>query len=230
MRYKNIVEGIFIKRINRFVAHVLISGQETIVHVKNTGRCKELFIEGRKVYLQESDNPNRKTKFSLIAIYKEGKLINIDSQVPNQVVYEAIESGQIKGFEKLTYLKREKTYGNSRFDMYYETESARGFIEVKGVTLEIDGLSKFPDAPTTRGTKHVRELILGQNEGYKNYIILLIQLEEVRSWQPNDVTDPNFAKAIKEAYEAGVEIRCYNSIITEDSIIIKEELEHDYKL
>lgn len=230
MKYNNIVEGKFIKRVNRFIAHVLIEGEEVVVHVKNTGRCKELFIEGRTVFLQESDNPNRKTKYSLIAIYKDDKLINIDSQVPNQVVSEAIEKGQIKGFENLTYLKREKTYGNSRFDMYYETDLKKGFIEVKGVTLEDNGVSKFPDAPTTRGTKHVNELVEGQLEGYKNMIILLIQLEDVHYWYPNRETDPAFALALEKAFEAGVEIRCYNSIITQDTIEIKEELKHDYML
>lgn len=230
MTYSNIYEGIFIKRINRFIAHVFIDGQEEVVHVKNTGRCKELFIEGRKVFLQKSDNPNRKTKYSLIAIYKDDKLINIDSQVPNQVISEAIEAGQIPGFENLTHLKREKTYGNSRFDIYYETEETKGFIEVKGVTLEDLGKSMFPDAPTSRGTKHVRELIKGQKEGYTNFIMLLIQLEDVHHWQPNQKTDPDFCQAIEDAHQAGVKIKCYSCIITEDSINLYKEIEHDYML
>lgn len=227
MKYNNIYEGTFIKRINRFIAHVTINGEFEVVHVKNTGRCKELFIEGRTVYLEKSNNPNRKTKYSLIAIYKGDKLINIDSQVPNQVVFEAIENGVISGFQNLAHLKREKTYGHSRFDMYYETTERKGFIEVKGVTLENDCIAMFPDAPTTRGTKHVNELIQGQNEGYQNYIFLLIQIKEVHFFKPNKITDPNFSQALKRAQNAGVIIKCFNSIITGDSIEINEEIEYD---
>ncbi len=225
MKYNNIVEGTFIKRVNRFIAHVMINGNEEVVHVKNTGRCKELFIEGRIVYLQESDNPKRKTKYSLIAIYKGHKLINIDSQVPNQVITEAIEDHTIKGFENLTFIKREQTYGNSRFDIYYECGDIKGYVEVKGVTLENEGIAKFPDAPTTRGTKHVRELIKGQEEGFINYIFLLIQIEEVHQFTPNNVTDPEFAQALKDAKQAGVVVRCFNSKITEDSINVIKEIE-----
>lgn len=227
MKYTGIYEGTFIKRINRFIAHVYIDGKLEVVHVKNTGRCQELFIEGRTVYLEKSNNPNRKTKYSLIAIYKDNKLINIDSQVPNQVIYEAIEDGTIEGFKELTYLKREQTYGHSRFDIYYETKSSKGFIEVKGVTLENEGLAMFPDAPTTRGTKHVNELIQGQEEGYQNYIFLLIQLKEVHQFKPNKVTDPDFSKALKKAHESGVIVKCFNSIITKNSIEVHEEIEHN---
>lgn len=228
MKYNNIYEGIFIKRINRFIAQVEIDGQIEKVHVKNTGRCKELFIEGRKIYLQKSDNPNRKTRYSLISIYKFNELINIDSQVPNQVVYEAIESGSVEGFEDLKLLKREKTYENSRFDLYYETDHHKGFIEVKGVTLEENGIAQFPDAPTIRGTKHVRELIKGQSEGYKNYIVLLIQIENIHLFTPNKITDPDFSNALMDAETAGVEIRCYNSVMTSDSIVLKDRI--TYKL
>jgi len=229
MKYNQIIEAKFIKRINRFIAEVDINGHVEQVHVKNTGRCKELFIEGRTIYLQKSDNPNRKTKYSLISIYKEDKLINIDSQVPNQVISEAIESHQIDGFENLTYLKREQTYGNSRFDIYYETTDRKGFIEVKGVTLEEDGIAKFPDAPTTRGTKHVNELIQGQNEGYTNYIMLLIQIKEVNLFVPNHITDPNFANALIKAEKAGVEIRCYNANMTEDTIELNDLIPYKLK-
>lgn len=224
MVYENIVEGIFIKRVNRFIAHVSINHQLEVVHVKNTGRCKELFIEGRKIYLQKSNNPNRKTKYSLISIYKGDELINIDSQVPNQVIYESIEQGLIADFDGLKLLKREKTYGNSRFDLYYETETRKGFIEVKGVTLEVDGLARFPDAPTTRGTKHVRELIEGQNDGYTNYIVLLIQMENVHLFTPNQDTDPDFASALKDAIQSGVTVKCYSSIITKNSIVLHKEI------
>ena len=230
MRYNHIYKGKFIKRINRFIAHVNINNETEIVHVKNTGRCKELFIEGRTVFLQKSDNPNRKTKYSLIAIYKDDKLINIDSQVPNQVVTEAIQNQLISGFPEVTYIKREQTYGNSRFDIYYETKNDKGYIEVKGVTLEDGGIAMFPDAPTARGTKHVRELIRAQEEGYKNYIVLLIQMKEVHFFKPNNITDPEFTRSLLEAKEAGVVIKCFNSIITEDSIEILDEIEHDYML
>lgn len=226
MKYNDIVEGVFIKRVNRFIAEVKIDSNIERVHVKNTGRCKELFLEGRKIFLQKSNNPNRKTKYSLISIYKFDELINIDSQVPNQVIFDGIESGIISGFETHTLLKREKTYGNSRFDLYYETSKDKGFIEVKGVTLEVDGLAMFPDAPTSRGAKHVRELTKGQEEGYKNHIIFLIQLSNVNQFTPNNKTDPDFAAALRKAIEAGVSVRCFTSTITSDSIEILKEITH----
>jgi sugar fermentation stimulation protein A len=145
--------------------------------------------------------------------------------VPNQVITEAIEDHTIKGFENLTFIKREQTYGNSRFDIYYECGDIKGYVEVKGVTLENEGIAKFPDAPTTRGTKHVRELIKGQEEGFINYIFLLIQIEEVHQFTPNNVTDPEFDQALKDAKQAGVVIKCFNSKITEDSINVITEIE-----
>lgn len=223
MTYNNIIEGKFIKRINRFIAEVDIDGQIERVHVKNTGRCKELFIEGRTIYLEKSNNPNRKTKYSLISIYKGDELINIDSQVPNKVVFDAVEDRRILDLE-CTFLKREQTYGKSRFDIYYETESQKGYIEVKGVTLENDGIAMFPDAPTVRGTKHVNELIQGQEEGYKNYIVLLIQLNNVHEFRPNHITDPNFANALKRAVEMGVTLKCYSCNITDTTILIDKEI------
>jgi sugar fermentation stimulation protein A len=223
MIYKNIFEGIFIKRINRFIAEVHVEGETQKVHVKNTGRCKELFIEGRTCFLEKSDNPNRKTNYSLISIYKNDMLINIDSQVPNAVIYESILKGQIPELN-VTFLKREKTYGNSRFDLYYETDTTKGFIEVKGVTLEENGLAMFPDAPTTRGTKHVKELIQGQYEGYQNYIILLVQIAEVTHFKPNEKRDPPFADALRKAQEAGVIIKCFTSTNTRDSINLLKEI------
>ncbi|MBN2796289.1 MAG: DNA/RNA nuclease SfsA [Clostridia bacterium] len=227
MIYSNITEGIFIKRINRFIAEVIVDDILETVHVKNTGRCKELFIEGRQCYLEKSNNPNRKTKYSLIGIYKENELINIDSQVPNQVVYEALSEGKILD-ERPTYIKREQTYGNSRFDVYYETPTKKGFIEVKGVTLEIDGVAKFPDAPTTRGTKHVNELVEGLREGYTNYIVLLIQMDHIKYFTPNYERDPIFGEALKKAVESGVLLKCFTSKVTETSIEILNEI--PYKL
>ena len=176
MKYQNVVEAIFLERPNRFVAYCKVAGETQKVHVKNTGRCKELLVPGAVVYLEESDNPNRKTKYSLVAVEKGDLLINMDSQVPNQVVEEALRTGRIKLpgiIEPLTFIKREKTYGQSRFDFYVETAEEKIFIEVKGVTLEEDGVVRFPDAPTERGVKHVEELMEATKEGYKCYVLLL---------------------------------------------------------
>lgn len=224
MKYDNIVDGIFIKRINRFIAKVIINGTETLVHVKNTGRCKELFIEGAKVYLQKSSNPNRKTPYSLISIYKGNQIINIDSQVPNTVVYEGILAGKVKELHDLVTLRKEVTFGNSRFDLYYETLTDKGFIEVKGVTLENDNVALFPDAPTERGRKHINELIAGTLQGYKNYIFFLIQMNHIHSFEPNWTTDPQFAQALEDAKKSGVNVLIFNSLVDKDSIVLNERL------
>ena len=169
MKYNNIVEGKFLERPNRFISYCEIDNNIEKVHVKNTGKCKELLIPNCKVYLEESDNPNRKTKYSLIAVQKDNRLINMDSQVPNKVVYEAILNNKISlpGLEEdIFYIKPEKTYENSRFDIYIETENKRAFIEVKGVTLEEDDIVMFPDAKTERGVKHINELVKASKEGY----------------------------------------------------------------
>lgn len=225
MHYDDVVSGIFIERVNRFIARVLIAGLEETVHVKNTGRCKELFISGVIVYLQKSNNPNRKTKYSLISIYKNNQLINIDSQVPNAVVFEGISLGKVPEFKDLLLLKREVTYGNSRFDLYYETATQRGFIEVKGVTLEIGGIACFPDAPTQRGKKHVLELLRATAEGYTNYIFFLIQMADITKFVPNHKTDPEFAASLTLANASGVSTLCYNSFITETSITLNTRLQ-----
>lgn len=227
MIYKQIYTGVFLQRPNRFVARVIVQDEEELVHVKNTGRCKELLIPGAKIFLEKSDNPNRKTRFSLIAVYKDDILVNMDSQVPNTVVYQGILSGQINGFQGLNHLKREQTFGHSRFDMYYETEDAKGYIEVKGVTLENNGIAQFPDAPTSRGTKHVRELILAQDQGYSNYIVFLIQMAPVHLFKPNTPRDPAFAEALIEAQSAGVKIICMTSHVTENSIDLLKEIPYD---
>ncbi len=222
MRYKNIVEGRFVKRLNRFVAEVEIDGVIQLVHVKNTGRCRELFIEGVKVFLEESDNKNRKTKYSLIALYKGNMLINIDSQAPNQVVYEALKAGLIKEIGHVSYAKREVTYGASRFDIYYETPDVKGFIEVKGVTLEVDGMAMFPDAPTERGSKHVLELTQGLEEGYKNYICFLIQIDEINAFRMHYERDLALAKNVYEGMKKGLEVLVYNSKVSYDTLEINE--------
>ena len=212
MNYNNIIAGTFIKRINRFIAQVEINGQIESVHVKNTGRCKELFIEGQTCYLEISDNPSRKTKYSLITIYKGNMLVNIDSQVPNKVVYDAILSGQLPGFEDLEILKREYTYGNSRLDIYFKRKGGKeGFIEIKGVTLEREGYATFPDAPTIRVTKHVKELMQAVKEDYECYIFFLIQLRPVSHFEPNRLMDPDFSHALSKAHKSGVGILAYDS-------------------
>lgn len=228
MTYNNIYPGIFIERLNRFVAKVVVENETQLVHVKNTGRCKELLLEGAKIYLEKSDNPNRKTKFSLISVYKGNTLVNMDSQVPNDVIYQGILNQKIKGFDDLTFLKREQTYGRSRFDMYYETKDSKGYIEVKGVTLEEDGIARFPDAPTTRGTKHVNELLEAQDHGYNNYIVFLIQMSPVHLFIPNDEKDAVFTAALRNAEKKGVKVICMTSTITENSIELLNEIPYDF--
>lgn len=225
MKYNHIIQGIFIKRMNRFVAHVWIDGIEEVVHVKNTGRCRELFIAGATVILERSQNPERKTRFSVIGIYKGSQLINIDSQVPNHVVFEALQLGRIAEIADVDMVKKEVTYGNSRFDLYFESDDCRGFVEVKGVTLEEDGLVMFPDAPTVRGTKHVHEMIKAVENGYRGYILFLIQMKGVKSFSPNSKTDPNFAAALKLAVQKGVILLAYDSLVSEDEIIIGDRVE-----
>jgi sugar fermentation stimulation protein A len=225
MKYSHIVQGIFIKRVNRFIAHVLVDGIEEVVHVKNTGRCRELFIAGRIVILERAKNPERKTRFSIIGIYKEDCLINIDSQVPNSVVFEALLANVISEITNINMVKREVTYGKSRFDLYFESADCRGFIEVKGVTLEEDGLVMFPDAPTLRGTKHVLEMMKAVEEGYKGYIFFLVQMKGVKSFSPNSKTDPGFAAALRLAAQKGVILLAYDSLVSEDEIVIGDRVE-----
>lgn len=225
--YDNMLEAIFIKRPNRFIAHCILDGEEVIAHVKNTGRCKELLVEGVKVYLQSNDNPKRKTKYSLISVQKGERLINMDSQVPNKMVYQALNTGKITlpGLtSKLTHLKGEQTYKQSRFDFYFETRDQKGFIEVKGVTLEKDDVVLFPDAPTQRGLKHIFELIDAKKEGYLAYVIFVIQMENVRYFIPNIETHKEFGDGLATAKSQGVEILAYDSIVTQESIGINQEV------
>jgi sugar fermentation stimulation protein A len=218
--YTRVKRAIFLQRPNRFIAHVLVDGKEELVHVKNTGRCKEILTEGSEVILEEATNQARKTKYSLIAAYKGEVLINIDSQIPNAVVYDAVVNNLIPELSCVTKLSREVVFGNSRFDMYYEAKGQRGFIEVKGVTLETDGLAMFPDAPTERGTKHIYEMIKAVGEGYGGYIFFLIQMKGVNAFTPNSLRDPRLAMALKEAREKGVTILVYDSIVTENHILL----------
>jgi len=224
LKYTNIVEGTFIDRPNRFIANVLINDKLEKVHVKNTGRCKEILKKGTKVYLEKSNNPNRKTKYSLISAYKGDLLINIDSQVPNDVVYSSILSNKIPEISNVDLLKREVNYKNSRFDFYFEKDNMKGFIEVKGVTLEIDGISLFPDAPTKRGTKHIHEITSSVKEGYNSYIFFLIQMPNIGYFKPNVAMDKEFSDALLLAKEKGVNLLAYNSIVEPDKISLGERI------
>lgn len=227
MKYKNIKSGIFIERPNRFIAKVLIDGTEETVHVKNTGRCKELLIKGTTVYLEESENPNRKTKYDLIATEKicsDGKkiLINMDSVAPNEAAFEWVTKSGI--FSKNAYVKREVFFGESRFDLYVCDGKRRAFIEVKGVTLEKDDKAMFPDAPTERGIKHLSSLVKSISEGYEAYVLFVIQMKGVSSFSPNDEMHKEFGNALRDAAAAGVKILAMDCIITANSMIIDKEI------
>lgn len=222
MNYKTMVPGTFLRRPNRFVAHVEIDGREEIVHVKNTGRCRELLPPGAQVWCEKSDNPNRKTKFDLITVKKGNYLINMDSQAPNAAVKEWLEGG---GLGKWDLIRPEKTFGASRFDFYLEREGRGMFLEVKGVTLEEEGICRFPDAPTDRGEKHIRELIRAKAAGYDAGVLFVIQMKPVRYLRPNDETDPKFGTALREATAAGVRVMAVDCHVTEDSMEIQDFVE-----
>jgi sugar fermentation stimulation protein A len=222
MKYSKVQTGIFKSRPNRFIAYVEVDGEVKTCHVKNTGRCKELLIPGVTVYLEEQDNPKRKTKYDLIGVQKEDRMINMDSQAPNKVVYEWIQLGGL--FSDIKLVKAEKTYGNSRFDLYVETENKKIYIEVKGVTLEEKGIVRFPDAPTERGIKHVKELISCVEEGYEAYIIFVVQMKDVNYFEPNDVTHPAFGQALREAEEKGVHILAVDCDVEADRLSIRDNV------
>lgn len=215
----------FIRRPNRFQGYVMIDGKEELVHVPNTGRCKEILIPGCKVLLRSEDGPNRKTRFSLIGGYKGDKLINIDSQVPNKVVEEALKNKKISGLEKYTKISREKTFGKSRFDFKLINEDGEEYyLEVKGVTLEEDRHSRFPDAPTERGRKHLLELIDVKSTGRGAGVIFLIQMEGVETFRPNDEMDKAFGDALRFAKENGVDVFAYGCKVSENFIELTEPI------
>lgn len=219
MKYQNTKKGIFISRPNRFIAEIRVDGEIKICHVKNTGRCKELLQEGATVILEKPDNPNRKTEYDLICVYKGDRLINMDSQAPNKVFGEwAQESGY---FGELTLLKPETKYKNSRFDFYLESGERKIFVEVKGVTLEENGIVRFPDAPTERGVKHIKELVDAVENGYEGYIFFVVKMDECRYFTPNKDTHPEFAQALKDAESKGVKIVCVNCHVEENQLNIK---------
>lgn len=212
--YGTVVQGKFLARPNRFIAHVETAEGVQVCHVKNTGRCRELLVPGATVYLEESTNPNRKTKYDLIAVQKGKLLINMDSQAPNQVAEEYLP----RLFPQLTSYRREFVWGNSRFDFYVETEKERWFMEVKGVTLEENGVVLFPDAPTQRGVKHLRELCRSLEEGYHACVLFVVQMKGVDYFTPNRTTHPEFAQVLGEAAALGVRLEAVDCIVTPSSL------------
>lgn len=216
MKYSNICEGRFLERPNRFIAYVEIEGRRTKVHVKNTGRCRELLTEGTRVYLEKSDNPNRSTAYDLVAVEKGELLINMDSQAPNLAVYEWLLAGGL--LPDPTLVRPETTFGSSRFDFYLEAGEVKAFVEVKGVTLENDGIVRFPDAPSERAVKHVEELIAAGQAGYQVYVLFVVQMKGVKYFLPNEKMQPEFACALSEAARQGVHVLCYDCIVEPDEM------------
>ena len=222
MRYLNVTSGHFLARPNRFVAKVHINGQIETVHVKNTGRCRELLVPGAEVFLEKGGNLNRKTAYDLIAVRKGERLINMDSQAPNRVFREWVAEG---GFlPNLKEIRSEYSYGESRLDFCLETPEGLHFVEVKGVTLEENGEARFPDAPTERGIKHIRELQRAVEEGHAATLFFVVQMSDVKCVSPNDLTHPAFGAALREAAAAGVQVRAYDCTVTPDSLMIRQEV------
>ncbi len=220
MKYTNILKGTFIRRPNRFIAHIFINGKEEICHVKNTGRCKELLTEGATVFVEKSENPTRKTAYDLIAVYKGNRLINMDSQAPNKVAEE-----WLKNRFSDAIIKREFTHKDSRFDFYIENGCDKIFVEVKGVTLEDDGVVLFPDAPTQRGVKHLNGLSEWVRDGNKAIALFIIQMNNVKYFTPNKKTHPEFAEALLKAKNQGVEIIAVDCEVKPDSLTYGKEIE-----
>jgi len=218
MHYNKMVPGVFIARPNRFIAHIEIHGKEEICHVKNTGRCRELLPAGAKVWCLDACSPARKTRYDLIAVQKGERLINMDSQAPNAAVKEFLENG---GLGEITDLRPEYQMGNSRFDFAFMKDGRQCFLEVKGVTLENDGVCAFPDAPTERGVKHLKELTALAKEGYGAYVLFVIQMADVKYLHPNDATDPQFGESLRSAVEAGVQVLAVDCAVTERTMDIR---------
>ncbi|MEG1540971.1 MAG: DNA/RNA nuclease SfsA, partial [Oscillospiraceae bacterium] len=223
LKYSNIRRAVFLDRPNRFIANILLEGEVQICHVKNTGRCRELLLPGAEIYVQDCPKPERKTKFDLISVRKDGRLINIDSNAPNRIFSEWVISSGL--FKDLRLLRRECTHGDSRFDFYLEADRQSIFVEVKGVTLEENGVVRFPDAPTERGVKHLRGLINCVNEGLSAYIVFIIQMQDVKYFEPNIATQPEFAEALRDAKAAGVHILALDCKVTESGIYARNQVE-----
>ena len=226
MVYKNILKATFKNRPNRFIAECIIDNQEAIVHVKNTGRCRELLVPDAEVYLEYFPESSRKTKYDIITVNKNGRLINMDSAAPNKVIYEALNPGKniLNNSEPLTYIKMEQKYNQSRFDVYAETSSSKIFAEIKGVTLEENNIVMFPDAPTERGVKHIMELIDAKDNGFDAHIIFVIQMENPAYFTPNYKTHKEFGQALKLAKDKGVNISAWDCLITENSITLNKQV------
>lgn len=223
MIYTDIIKGTFISRPNRFVANVTVNGKTETAHVKNTGRLGELLLEGATVYLQEhNDTTRRRTKWSLIGVEKDGRLVNIDSQAPNKVMLEWLQTGKL--LKNIKSIKKEYSYGGSRFDFFVETDKDKVLIEVKGVTLEIDNVAMFPDAPTERGVKHILELCESLKEGYTAFVVFVIKMSGVRYFAPNAATHQEFADALIHAHKQGVRILALDCEVGENSLSIKDEV------
>ena len=227
MKYQKIIPAIFISRPNRFIAHVYIDGKVETVHVKNTGRCRELLTEGCTVYLSVADNPSRKTGYDLVAVEKKRHnkmplLINMDSQIANDVAAEWLTSGNL--FSLSASVRREVTHGNSRFDFYVEDGERKAFVEVKGVTLEHDGVAMFPDAPTERGVKHVKELAALIDKGFEAYVLFIVQMKDIRLMRPHDAMHKAFGDALREAAQKGVAVLAVDCLVTEDSIVADQQI------
>ncbi len=218
MHYDAIVSGKFLARPNRFLAQIALDGQIQLVHVKNTGRCRELLLPGAQVWCQRADNPARKTKYDLIAVQKGPRIINMDSQAPNAAAREWLAGG---GLGCLEGLRAETVHGDSRFDFSFTKDGTACFLEVKGVTLEHSGICAFPDAPTQRGTRHLRELSALARQGYGAYVLFVIQMADVHYLHANDETDPAFSAALREAGESGVHILAMDCTVTPDTMVLR---------
>lgn len=227
MVYNNIVKAVFKSRPNRFIAECNINNENVIVHVKNTGRCRELLVKDAEVYLEYFPDTSRKTKYDLITVNKMGRLINMDSSAPNKAVYEALQSGKnlLNISEPLTLIKMEQKYKQSRFDVYAETKNSKIFAEIKGVTLEENNTVMFPDAPTQRGVKHIMELVDAKENGFNTYIIFVIQMHGPAYFMPNYKTHAEFGEALQYAQSKGVNILAYDCIITENSMALNNPIE-----
>lgn len=222
MRYSSVRKGKFLKRPNRFIAEVLLDDEIAVCHVKNTGRCRELLVPGATVYLNAASSAKRKTKFDLIAVEKQGLLINMDAQAPNQVFREYVEQGSF--LPDVTRVRPEYRLGDSRFDFYMEQGGNRHLVEVKGVTLEEEGIVRFPDAPTERGVKHIKGLTMALKEGFTCWICFVIQMSGAKYLMPNDKTHPEFGQALRAAKAAGVHVVALECDVTPDSLTITHEV------
>ena len=216
MKYNNIKKGFFQSRPNRFIANITVDGKEEIAHVKNTGRCRELLTPGAEIYLERSDKKERKTEYDIVTVKKGSRLINMDSQAPNKIFHEWVLGGNFA--EDIILIKPEYKYKNSRFDFYIETKKKKILAEIKGVTLEEDGIVRFPDAPTERGVKHIKELISAIEEGYETYVVFIVQMDDVKYFEPNEKTHREFAEILNKAKKKGVNILALSCLVTEDSV------------